>query len=40
VPVVSIIQLDHIIGYLEASHSGELQKYLPAVARYRADYGV
>lgn len=40
VPVISIIQLDHIIGYLEASHNGELQKYLPAVARYRADYGV
>ena len=40
VPVISIIQLDHIIGYLEASHNGELQKYLPAVSRYREEYGV
>ena len=29
VPVISIIQLDHIIGYLEASHNGELAK-IPA----------
>ena len=40
VPVISIIQLDHIIGYLESSHNGELQKYLPAVSRYREEYGV
>ena len=40
VPVISIIQLDHIIGYLEVSHNGELQKYLPAVSRYREEYGV
>ena len=40
VPVISIIQLDHIIGYLESSHNGELQKYLPAVSRYRKEYGV
>ena len=40
VPVISIIQLDHIIGLLEASHNGELQKYLPAVSRYREEYGV
>ena len=40
VPVISIIKLDHIIDYLEASHSGELQKHLPAVASYRAEYGV
>ena len=40
VPVISIIQLDHIIGYLEASRNGELQKYLPAVSRYREEYGV
>ncbi len=34
VPVISIIQLDHIIGYLEASHNGELQKsfYRPFLA--------
>ena len=40
VPVISIIQLDHIIGYLESSHNGELQKYLPAVSRYREEFGV
>ena len=40
VPVISIIQLDHIIGYLESSHNDELQKYLPAVSRYREEYGV
>lgn len=40
VPVISIIQLDHIIGHLEASHNGELQKFLPAVSRYREEYGV
>ena len=40
VPVISIIQLGHIIGYLESSHNGELQKYLPAVSRYREEYGV
>ena len=40
VPVISIIQLDHIIGYLESSYNGELQKYLPAVSRYREEYGV
>jgi orotate phosphoribosyltransferase len=40
VPVISIIQLDHIIGYLEASYNGELQKFLPAVSRYREEYGV
>ena len=40
VPVISIIQLDHIIGYLEACQNGELQKHLPAVSRYREEYGV
>ena len=40
VPVIRIIQLDHIIGYLEASHNGGLQKFLPAVSRYREEYGV
>ncbi len=40
VPVISIIQLDHIIHYLEKSRNGELQKHLPAVSRYRAEYGV
>ena len=40
VPVIGIIQLDHIIGYLEVSHNGELQKYLPAVSRYREEFGV
>lgn len=40
VPVISIIQLDHIIGYLEACRNGELQKHLPVVSRYREEYGV
>ncbi len=40
VPVISIIQLDHIIDYLEASNNAELQKFLPAVSRYRQEYGV
>ena len=40
VPVISIIQLDHIIGYLEACQNGELKKHLPAVSRYREEYGV
>jgi orotate phosphoribosyltransferase len=40
VPVISIIQLDHIIDYLEASNNAELQKFLPDVSRYREEYGV
>ena len=40
VPVVSIIQLDHIIDYLQASHNGALQQHLPAVVSYREEYGV
>ena len=40
VPVVSIIQLDHINDYLQASHNGALQQHLPAVVSYREEYGV
>lgn len=40
VPVVSIIQLDHIIDYLQASHNCALQQHLPAVVSYREEYGI
>jgi orotate phosphoribosyltransferase len=40
IKVVNIINLQNIIGYLEASSDDALQEHLAAVAKYRQEYGV
>lgn len=40
IKVVNIINLQNIIGYLEASSDAALQHHLAAVAKYREKYGV
>ena len=37
-PVISIVSLQQVLEYL--AQSSELQHYLPAVERYREDYGI
>ncbi|MDY0206110.1 MAG: orotate phosphoribosyltransferase [Pseudomonas sp.] len=37
-PVISIVSLQQVLEYL--SQSAELKQYLPAVERYREDYGI
>ena len=37
-PVISIVSLQQVLEYL--AQSAELKQYLPAVERYRADYGI
>ncbi len=37
-PVISIVSLEQVLQFLE--ESPELKQYLPAVERYRADYGI
>jgi orotate phosphoribosyltransferase len=37
IPVVSVANLDDLIDFLQGT--AELQKYLPAVTQYRAQYG-
>lgn len=37
-PVISIVSLQQVLEYL--AHNDELKQYLPAVERYREDYGI
>ena len=37
-PVISIVSLQQVLEYL--AQSAELKQYLPAVERYREDYGI
>lgn len=40
VPVLSLINLNQIISYLQMQRDGELKAYLPAIRSYRQRYGV
>jgi orotate phosphoribosyltransferase len=40
IPVISIINLQQIVTYLEEQDSPEFQQYLPALKAYQSDYGI
>ena len=40
IPVISIINLNQLIDYMESNAAGELAQHLPKVKAYREEYGV